>query len=84
MEQKAPQPGFFYEFKKNRTKMLKAREPLTPEPYYKKYHREKKEKIQNQISEKLIECLKAKKTKVEYEMRVRDSDFEQLQICLPS
>jgi hypothetical protein len=45
MEQKAPQPGFFYEFKKNRTKMLKAREPLTPEPYYKKYHREKKEKI---------------------------------------
>lgn len=36
-------PGFFFEFKKNRTNLLKEREPPIPEPFYKRYIREKNE-----------------------------------------
>ena len=41
-------PGFFFEFKKNRTNLLKEREPPIPEPFYKKFIREKKEKEQKE------------------------------------
>jgi hypothetical protein len=34
-------PGFFYEFKKNRTTMLKEREPPIPEPFYRRFIRER-------------------------------------------
>lgn len=40
---KTRQPCFFYEYKKNRTKLLKSKEPPIPEPFYKKYIREKAE-----------------------------------------
>jgi len=40
---KTRNPNFFYEYKKNRTEMLKKREPAIPERFYKKYIREKKE-----------------------------------------
>lgn len=40
---KTPESGFFFEYKKDRTKMLKKQEPPKPEPYYKKYIREQKE-----------------------------------------
>ena len=33
---------------------------------------------------KLKNCVVEKKKKLEYEMRTDDSDFEQLQVCLPS
>jgi hypothetical protein len=34
-------PGFYFEFKKNRTNYLKEKEPPIPEPFYKRYIREK-------------------------------------------
>jgi hypothetical protein len=36
-------PGFYFEFKKNRTNYLKEKEPPIPEPFYKRYIREKQE-----------------------------------------
>lgn len=40
---KTPESGFFFEYKKHRTTMLKDKEPPKKEPYYVKYIREQKE-----------------------------------------
>ena len=37
---KTPESGFFFEYKKHRTTMLKDKEPPKKEPYYIKYIRE--------------------------------------------
>jgi predicted ATP-binding protein involved in virulence len=43
---KTRSPHFFFEFKKNRTQMLKQREPPVEEPFYKKFKRKlEQEKI---------------------------------------
>ena len=36
---KTPEPTFFYEYKRNRTQMLKKEETKPPERYYKQYLR---------------------------------------------
>ena len=40
---KTPESGFYFEYKKHRTTMLKVKEPPKKEPFYKKYIREQKE-----------------------------------------
>jgi hypothetical protein len=40
---KTRRSGFFYEFKKNRTNLLKETEPVAKERFYRKYIREKQE-----------------------------------------
>jgi hypothetical protein len=39
IKMKSPQSGFFYEFKKHRTKMLKPKDSPIKEPYYKEFFR---------------------------------------------
>ena len=57
---KSPQSGFFFEFKKKRTTMLKEREPAIPEPYYKRFKREKQEAKIAEVERKRLADLHAK------------------------
>ena len=40
---KTPESGFYFEYKKHRTTMLRDKEPPKKEPYYVKYIRDQKE-----------------------------------------
>ena len=58
---KTRSPHFFFEFKKNRTQMLKQKEPPVIEPFYKKFKREQdkaalfEKKIRDRIEKKQAE-----------------------------
>lgn len=50
---KTRQPGFFFEYKKNRTELLKVKVPPTKERFYKKFIREQQEQQDKEQKMKL-------------------------------
>jgi hypothetical protein len=46
---KTRQPGFFFEYKKNRTELLKVTVPPTKERFYKKFIREQQEQKDKEL-----------------------------------